>query len=211
MGILDKLRPQSKSTHPDPNIRIEAIHEIDPDDIESLTRSPRTTPTRASGASRWRGLSDAAVLADIVRNESEGGVRDHALGQLVEQASKHDAAVAMTAVAALAVARPRARAGQAGQGRRARMTCAARRLPRCATKKRWAASRGMRPKPGARLLAIERLSDAAETRRRGGARRARRCRGRRARSPVDAVERHADGDRRQGAHQGGAEARRGRC
>ena len=43
-----------------------------------------------------------SVLADIVRNESEGSVRDHALGQLVEQASKHDAAVAMTAVAALA-------------------------------------------------------------------------------------------------------------
>ena len=36
MGILDKLRPQSKSTHPDPNIRIEAIHELDPADIESL-------------------------------------------------------------------------------------------------------------------------------------------------------------------------------
>ena len=47
-------------------------------------------------------IGDASVLADIVRNESEGSVRDHALGQLVEQASKHDAAVAMTAVAALA-------------------------------------------------------------------------------------------------------------
>ena len=37
MGILDKLRPQSKSTHPDPNIRITAIHELDPGDVESLS------------------------------------------------------------------------------------------------------------------------------------------------------------------------------
>ena len=36
MGILDKLRPQSKSTHPDPNIRIEAIHELDPRVLEVL-------------------------------------------------------------------------------------------------------------------------------------------------------------------------------
>ena len=42
------------------------------------------------------------------------------------------------------------------------MTCAARRLPPCATKSHWAASRVMRLKPGARLVAIERLSDAAE-------------------------------------------------
>ena len=101
MGILDKLRPQSKSTHPDPNIRIEAIHELDPADIESLNAFAKDdTDARVRRVAVAR-IGDASVLADIVRNESEGSVRDHALGQLVEQASKHDASVAMTAVAAL--------------------------------------------------------------------------------------------------------------
>ena len=100
MGILDKLRPQSKSTHPDPNIRIEAIHELDPADIESLNAFAKDdTDARVRRVAVAR-IGDASVLADIVRNESEGSVRDHALGQLVEQASKHDAGVAMTAVAA---------------------------------------------------------------------------------------------------------------
>jgi hypothetical protein len=102
MGILDKLRPQSKSTHPDPNIRIEAIHELDPQDLESLNAFAKDdTDARVRRVAVAR-IGDASVLADIVRNESEGSVRDHALGQLVDQASKHDAAVAMTAVAALA-------------------------------------------------------------------------------------------------------------
>ena len=56
------------------------------------------------------------MLADIVRNESEGSVRDHALGQLVEQASKHDAGVAMTAVAALASLGRERELAHSGQG-----------------------------------------------------------------------------------------------
>ena len=102
MGILDKLRPQSKSTHPDPNIRIEAIHELDPSDVESLhgfAKDDGDARVRRVAVAR---ISDPSVLADIVRNESEGSVRDHALSQLVDQASKHDAATAMTAVSALA-------------------------------------------------------------------------------------------------------------
>ena len=35
MGILDRLRPQSKSTHPDPVIRIEAVHETDAAELAS--------------------------------------------------------------------------------------------------------------------------------------------------------------------------------
>ena len=102
MGILDKLRPQSKSTHPDPNIRIEAVHEIDVDDVASLgafAKDDADARVRRAAVAR---ISDAAVLADIARNESEGMVRDHAIAQLVEQASKHDAAVASAAVSALA-------------------------------------------------------------------------------------------------------------
>ena len=161
MGILDKLRPQSKSTHPDPNIRIEAIHELDPADIESLNAFAKDdTDARVRRVAVAR-IGDAAVLADIVRNESEGSVRDHALGQLVEQASKHDAGVAMTAVAALAsLGRERelaqvAKAAGPDDVRRAAIA-AVRDEKSLGSIARHAAE------AGARLVAIERLSDAAE-------------------------------------------------
>src|SRR5512134_3885294 len=91
MGILDKLRPQAKSTHPDPNIRIEAIHELDPADFESLNAFAKDDADARVRRVAVARIGDASVLADIVRNESEGSVRDHALGQLVEQAGKQDA------------------------------------------------------------------------------------------------------------------------
>ena len=102
MGILDKLRPQSKSTHADPNIRIEAIHELDPSDTDALTAFAKDDSDARVRRAAVARISDTAVLADIVRNETEASVRDHALGQLVEQASKHDADTAMRAVSALA-------------------------------------------------------------------------------------------------------------
>jgi len=161
MGILDKLRPQSKSTHPDPNIRIEAIHELDPADIESLNAFAKDdTDARVRRVAVAR-IGDASVLADIVRNESEGSVRDHALGQLIEQASKHDATVAMTAVAALAsLGRERelaqvAKAAGPDDVRRAAIA-AVRDEKALGSIARHAAE------AGARLVAIERLSDTAE-------------------------------------------------
>src|SRR5688572_18507985 len=161
MGILDKLRPQAKSTHPDPNIRIEAIHELDPADVESLSAFAKDdTDARVRRVAVAR-IGDASVLADIVRNESEGSVRDHALGQLVEQASKHDAAVAMTAVAALAsLGRGRelatvAKSAGPDEVRRAAIA-AVRDEKTLGSIARHAAD------AGARLVALERLTDAAE-------------------------------------------------
>lgn len=161
MGILDKLRPQSKSTHPDPNIRIEAIHELDPADLGSLNAFAKDdTDPRVRRVAVAR-IGDAAVLADIVRNESEGSVRDHALGQLVEQASKHDAAAAMTAVNALAsLGRERelvnvAKAAGPDEVRRAAIA-AIREQKSLGSIARHASE------SGARLVALERLTDAAE-------------------------------------------------
>jgi hypothetical protein len=161
MGILDKLRPQSKSTHPDPNIRIEAIHELDPSDLESLSafaKDDADVRVRRVAVSR---IGDAGVLAGIVRNESEGSVRDHALGQLVEQANKHDAALAMTAVAALAsLGRERELATvakAAGPEEVRRAAIAAIREERALGS---VARHGA--EASARLLAVERLTDPVE-------------------------------------------------
>lgn len=101
MGILDKLRPQSKHTHTDPNIRIEAVHETDSADqatLVGLAKDDTDSRVRRAAVSR---LTDASALADIARNESDPGVRDLALAQLVERAGKHDEAQAGPAVAAL--------------------------------------------------------------------------------------------------------------
>lgn len=161
MGILDKLRPQSKSTHPDPNVRIEAIHELDPADLESLNAFAKDDADARVRRVAVARIGDASVLADIVRNESEGSVRDHALGQLVEQASKHDTQQAMTAVAALAsLGRERelvtvAKAAGPDEVRRAAIA-AIRDEKSLGSIARHAAE------AGARLLALERLTDAAE-------------------------------------------------
>src|SRR6478735_7937307 len=161
MGILDKLRPQSKSTHPDPNIRIEAIHELDPSDVESLhafAKDDADARVRRVAVAR---IGEPSVLADIVRNESDGAVRDHALGQLVEKASKHDAAAAMSAVMALAsLGRDRelatvAKAAGPDEVRRAAIA-GVRDEKSLGSIARHAAE------AGARLVALERLTDAAE-------------------------------------------------
>jgi len=161
MGILDRLRPQSKSTHPDPNVRIEAVHETDAGDLASLSgfaKDDGDARVRRAAVSR---LTDAAVLADVARNESDAGVRDHAVGQLLEQASKHDADVASPAVAALAsLGRERELvtvAKAAGPEAVRRAAIAAVRDQKSLGSIARHASEG-----SARLLAVERLTDAAE-------------------------------------------------
>ncbi|HWI19496.1 MAG TPA: hypothetical protein VNT81_17200, partial [Vicinamibacterales bacterium] len=161
MGILDKLRPQAKSTHPDPNIRIEAIHELDPTDIESLSAFAKDdTDARVRRVAVAR-ISDASVLADIVRNESEGSVRDHALGQLVDQASKHDAAVSMAAVSALASL---GRERELGQVAKSAGPDETRRAAIAAVREQKVLGSIARHavEAGARLVALERLTDAVE-------------------------------------------------
>ncbi len=161
MGILDKLRPQSKSTHPDPNIRIEAVHEIDADDVAGLgafAKDDADARVRRAAVAR---IADPAVLADIARNESEGMVRDHAVAQLVEQASKHDAAVASAAVTALAsLGRERELATVAkGAGPEAVRRAA---IAAVRDEKALGSIARHAAESSARLLAVERLTSPAE-------------------------------------------------
>ena len=161
MGILDKLRPQNKSTHPDPNVRIEAIHELDPADLDALSAFAKDDADPRVRRVAVARMTDASVLADIVRNESDGGVRDHALAQLVEQAGKHDAATAMTAVAALATL---GRERELGTVAKSAGPDEARRAAIAAVRDEKILGSIARHaiEAGARLLAIERLSDRGE-------------------------------------------------
>lgn len=162
MGILEKLRLQPKHKHSDPAVRLEGVHEVDPtaepEVIVGLAKDDPDARVRRAAAAR---VTDATVLADIARNEADAGVREQAVGQLVEQALKHDEAVASSAVAALAAL-----------GCERELTTVARAAGPDAIRR--AAVAGVRDEralgaiarhaaePGARLLAVERLADVAE-------------------------------------------------
>ena len=161
MGILDKLRPQSKHTHADPTIRIEAIHETDPGDQATLVAFAKDDGDPRVRRSAVARLTEASALADIARNESDAGVREHAVAQLVERASKHDAAVAAPAVAALVSLGRERELGQlaksAGPEAIRRQAVEALRDPKVlGSVARHAAE------PAARMLAVGRLTDPAE-------------------------------------------------
>lgn len=161
MGILDKLRPQSKSTHADPNIRIEAVHETDAEDVAVLVAFAKDDPDARVRRAAVARLDDPAVLAEIARNESEGMVRDHALGQLVDQASKHDEAVASAAVAALAALgheRELASVAKAAGPEAVRRAA----ISAIRDEKALGSIARQAAESGARLLAVERLSSPAE-------------------------------------------------
>jgi hypothetical protein len=161
MGILDKLRPQSKSTHSDPNIRIEAVHDTDAGDLAALTAFAKDDADARVRRAAVARIADPAVLADIARNESEGMVRDHAVGQLVEQASKQDEAAASAAVKALeSLGRERdlatvAKASGPESVRRAAIAA-------IRDEKALGSIARQGAESGARLLAVERLTNQGE-------------------------------------------------
>ncbi len=162
MGILEKLRSQPKHKHSDPSVRVEGVHEIDHESdgdlIVSLAKDDPDARVSRAAVSR---LHDAAVLADIARNESDTGVRDHAVSQLVERALRHDEGVALAAVSALV-----------SLGRDRELTTVAKATGPESVRR--AALAGVRDEkglgsiarnamePSARLLAVERLTDQSE-------------------------------------------------
>jgi hypothetical protein len=161
MGILDKLRPQSKATHADPAIRIEALHDLDPADQPAVAAFAKDDPdTRVRRAAIAR-VSEPGTLADIVRNESEASLRDLALSQLVDRAGKHDEAQAEPALQALVTLGRDRELGQLAKSagpealRRAAVS-AVRDVRVLGSVARHAVD------SGARMLAVSRLSDAAE-------------------------------------------------
>lgn len=161
MGILDKLRPQSKATHADPAIRIEALHDIDPADQPAVAAFAKDDPDARVRRAAIARVTEPGTLADIVRNESEASLRDLALSQLVERAGKHDVAQAEPALQALVTLGRDRELGQVAKSagpealRRAAVS-AVRDVRVLGSVARHAAD------SGARMLAVSRLGDAAD-------------------------------------------------
>jgi hypothetical protein len=161
MGILDKLRPQSKNSHPDPAIRLEAVHETDADDhaaLAAFAKDDADPRVRRAAVSR---VVEASVLSDIVRNESDAAVKDAAVAQLVERAAKHEPAQAGAAIEALiALGRERELAHLAkSAGPEALRRQAVEAL---ADQKLLGSVARHAAESGARLLAVSRLTDPSE-------------------------------------------------
>jgi hypothetical protein len=161
MGLLEKLRPQPKWKHTDPAIRLEGLHEIEDQDQESLVAlatDDDDARVRRAAAAR---VTDAAVLAAIVRNESDSATRDYATTRLAALAESDDEAVALGALSALAaLGRQREMAAVA----RASTLEAVRRAAaeQVTDQKALGSIARHAGDAGTRLLAIERLTDANE-------------------------------------------------
>jgi hypothetical protein len=161
MGILDKLRPQSKQTHPDPAIRLEAVHETDGDDHTTLAAFAKDDADPRVRRAAIARLGEVSVLSDIVRNESDAAVKDAALAQLVERASKHEPTLAGAAVAALVTL---GRGRELAQLAKSSGPDALRQqaVEALSDQKLLGSIARHAAEPGPRLLAVSRLTDQAE-------------------------------------------------
>jgi Domain of Unknown Function (DUF349) len=161
MGLLEKLRPQPKWKHADPSVRLEGLQEIEDTDQESLAALATDDPDARIRRAAVARVSDALVLATILRNESDASVRDHAATRLAGLAEQGDERVALAAVSSLAtLGRQRelatvARGSNLDSVRRAA-------VEQVSDQKALAAIARQSADAAARLVAIGRLTDQAE-------------------------------------------------
>ena len=161
MGLLEKLRPQPKWKHADPSVRLEGLQEIEDTDQESLAALATDDPDARVRRAAVARVSDALVLATILRNESDASVRDHAATRLAGLAEQGDERVALAAVSSLAtLGRQRelatvARGSSLDSVRRAA-------VEQVSDQKALAAIARQSADATARLVAIGRLTDQAE-------------------------------------------------
>jgi hypothetical protein len=161
MGLLEKLRPQPKWKHADPAIRLEGLHDIDHSDQDALASLASDDPDARVRRAATARLTDANVLAGIVRNESDGGIRDHALTRIVSLADEGDERVGLTAVMALAALdrqRELANVARASRFEAVRRTAA----EQVSDPKALGSIARHAADPDARLIAVTRLTDPAE-------------------------------------------------
>lgn len=161
MGLLEKLRPQPKYKHADPAVRLEALHEVEATDQETLTALATEDPDARVRRAALARVTDAGVLAGLVRNDGDAVTRDAAVARLVAVAEGEEAGAALAAVSALAaIGRDRelssvARNAASDEARRAA-------AEQVTDPRGLGAIARQASDPATRLLALERLNDASE-------------------------------------------------
>jgi hypothetical protein len=101
MGLLEKLRPQPKWKHADPAIRLEGLQEIEDAEQPVLAGLASDDPDARVRRGAIARVTDGAVLAAIVRNETDENTREQALTRIAQLAESSDEPSALAAVAAL--------------------------------------------------------------------------------------------------------------
>src|SRR5688500_13571494 len=101
MGLLEKLRPQPKWKHTEPSVRLEGLHDIDDGDQDALRALATDDPDPRVRRAALARVADGAVLAAIVRNETDEATREHAVTRAAVLAETGDERAALSAVAAL--------------------------------------------------------------------------------------------------------------
>jgi hypothetical protein len=160
MGILDKLRPQSKWKHGDPAVRLEAVQALEETEADVLTQvATDDQDARVRRAAVVR-LSDPDTLAAVSRNDGETSVRDAAVERLLAIASLpgDGAGRAVAALGALGRVRDLAALARSTAPEAARHAAVA----LLGEGKALGGVARHAHDAGTRLLALERLADAAE-------------------------------------------------
>jgi len=99
MSLLDRLKPQRRWKHPDPEIRAAAVLELDDaDELRAIVREDGDAIVRRAAVKR---LGDVAFLAEVARSDEDERVRAEAAAGLVEIANTGEPAVAQAAVGGL--------------------------------------------------------------------------------------------------------------
>jgi hypothetical protein len=161
MGLLEKLRPQPKWKHADPAIRLEALHEIEDTDQETLIALASDDPDARVRRGAVARVSDAQVLATIVRNETDEAAREQALTRLAEIAESSDENQALAAVGSLAaLGRQRELAGAARASRIEAVQQAA--VEHLTDQKALGSVARHAPEATTRLLAVAKVTEPAE-------------------------------------------------
>jgi len=90
MGILEKLRPHPRWKHADPTVRVAAVYELGPDEVDTLhalAREDAEARVRRAAVTR---IDEAGVLGEIARTDPDEDVRAEAVRGLAGLAAEAD-------------------------------------------------------------------------------------------------------------------------
>jgi hypothetical protein len=82
MGILERLRPQPRWKHSDPQVRAAAVNDLGPDEgevLRALAREDAEARVRRAAVAR---LDDVATLGEVAKTDPDSDVRNEATRQL---------------------------------------------------------------------------------------------------------------------------------
>src|SRR5687767_6796131 len=90
MGILERLRPLPRWKHADPAVRVAAVYELGPDDLETLHGVAREDPEARVRRAAVTRIDEVGVLGEIARTDPDEDVRAEAVRGLAGVAAEAD-------------------------------------------------------------------------------------------------------------------------